>query len=216
MTAAGRLIVVGGGGFGRELIGHILDVHRAGGGPAAGGYLDDGGSDVLARLGYDLPWIGSIADYVPAKGDRLALGIGSPEGKRQVVEKLQARGAEFAQVIHPTALVTARTAIAEGVVLGPFSGTGTETRIGRFVTVNSYSGFGHDAEAGEFTTLSAHVDIMGFARIGSGVFIGSHASIMPHVKVGDGAKIGAGAIVYRSVPAGATAYAPPAKLLKRR
>jgi hypothetical protein len=34
-----------------------------------------------------------------------------------VVEKLQARGAEFAQVIHPTALVTARTAIAEGVVL---------------------------------------------------------------------------------------------------
>jgi sugar O-acyltransferase (sialic acid O-acetyltransferase NeuD family) len=213
--ASERLIIVGGGGFGRELIGHAQDAHEAGRGPPVGGYLDDGGEEVLARLGYDLPWLGSIAEYVPRLGDLFAIGIGSPEGKREVVDKLRSRGALFAQVIHPTSLVTRRTRLGEGVVLGPYTGTGTDTRIDSFVTVNSYSGLGHDSSVGEFTTLSAHVDIMGFVTIESDVFVGSHASILPKVKVGNGAKIGAGAMVYRSVPAGGTSYAPPAKLLRR-
>jgi sugar O-acyltransferase (sialic acid O-acetyltransferase NeuD family) len=180
-----------------------------------GGYLDDGGSDVLAKLGYDLPWIGSIADYVPRPGDVFAIGIGNPDGKKQVVEKLQVRGARFVSVIHPTALITNTTQLGEGVVMGPFTGSGTDTTIGRFVTVNSYSGFGHDSKVGDYTTLSAHVDVMGAASLGESVFVGSHASILPKVKVGPGAKIGAGAMVYRSVPAGATAFARPAKLLAR-
>jgi len=37
---------------------------------------------------------------------------------------------------------------------------------------------------------------------------------VPKIKIGDGATIGAGSIVYRSVPAGATMYAAPAKRLK--
>lgn len=215
MTMGKRLIIVGGGGFGREMLSHASDVHAAGRCPPVGGYLDDGGPEVLAKLGYDLPWIGSVAEYTPQRADVFAVAVGSPHGKRIIVEKLKARGAEFVQIIHPTALVTSRTSLGEGVILGPFTGSGTDTRIDRFVTVNSYSGFGHDSCAGEFTTLSAHVDVMGHAVVGHNVFIGSHASILPSVKIGAGATIGAGAIVYRSVPAGATAYAPPAKLLKR-
>lgn len=208
-----RIIIVGGGGFGRELIMHAGDAHAAGRGPAVLGYLDDAG-DVLRPLGYDLEWLGRVSEYNPRPGDLFALGLGGVDLKRRAVERLRAVGGEFATIIHPTSLVTTRTSIGQGVILGPFTGTGTDTRIGDFVTMNSYSGLGHDAEIGSYTTLSAHVDIMGHARIGSGVLIGSRASILPKVKVGDGAKIGAGAVVYRSVPAGATAYARPAKLLR--
>lgn len=214
MEVAGCLIIVGGGGFARELIGFAQDSFEAGRSPAVGGYVDDGGPEVLAKLGYDLPWLGAISDYEPVAGDLFALGIGSPEGKRRVVDKLKSRGAIFARIIHPTALVTRRAQLGEGVVLGPFSGSGTDTRLGSFAALNSYSGLGHDACVGEFATLSAHVDVMGSAQIGDDVFIGSHASILPRVKVGAGAKIGSGAMVYRSVPAGATVYVPPAKLLK--
>lgn len=209
-----RIVIVGGGGFGREVLYFVGDCHRAGRTPAAGGYLDDGGSEVLARMGYDLPWLGSIADYVPGSGDLLALAIGSPAGKRKVVERLKTRGGVFAQIIHPTAITSGRVAIGEGVVLCPFTGAGTDTRIGDFVTVNSYAGLGHDASVGDFTTLSSHVDVMGFAQVGDDVFVGSSASILPKVKIGAGARVSAGATVYRSVPAGATVYTPPAKLLK--
>lgn len=208
-----RIIIVGGGGFGRELIVHASDAHTAGRGPAVTGYLDDAG-DVLRPLGYDLEWLGRVSDYTPRTGDLFALGLGGIDAKRRTVERLSAVGGEFATVIHPTSLVTNRTKIGRGVILGPFTGTGTDTQIGDFVTINSYSGLGHDAEIGSYTTLSAHVDVMGHARIGSGVLVGSRASILPKVKVGDGAKIGPGAVVYRSVPSGATAYAPPAKLLR--
>jgi sugar O-acyltransferase (sialic acid O-acetyltransferase NeuD family) len=210
-----RLILLGAGGFGRELLTHAQDCHAAGRLPAVGGYLDDGGAEVLARLGYELPWLGTVDDYVPAPGDQIALGVGSPDAKRAIVGKLKVRGAHFATILHPTALITGRTSIGEGTIMGPFTGSGTDTRIGAYVTVNSYSGFGHDSSVGDFSTLSAHVDIMGYAALGEGVFVGSHASILPSVKVGDGAKISAGAIVYRSVPAGGTVFVPPAKLLKK-
>lgn len=208
-------MIVGGGGLGRELLYFANDCHRAGLTPPVGGYLDDGGNEVMARLGYDLPWLGSISEFVPGPGDLLALGIGSPEGKRKVVEQLKARGGAFTRILHPTAITSGRVEMGEGVVLCPFAGAGTDTRIGSFVTINSYTGLGHDASVGDFTTLSSHVDVMGYASIGNDVFVGSSASILPKVKVGPGARVSAGATVYRSVPAGATVYSPPAKLLKR-
>jgi hypothetical protein len=64
-----RVILVGGGGFCRELYFCASETHAAGRLAPLGGYLDDTG-DTLAGLDYDLPWLGSISDYVPARGDR--------------------------------------------------------------------------------------------------------------------------------------------------
>ncbi|HEX8449133.1 MAG TPA: NeuD/PglB/VioB family sugar acetyltransferase [Allosphingosinicella sp.] len=213
MTAAGRIVIVGGGGFGRELISHVTDCHEAGRLPAVGGYIDDGG-EVLAPLGYDLPWLGPIEDYRPSPGDLCVLAIGSSTAKRAVVGKLKARGAAFATMVHPSSVASRRTTMGEGVIIGTHAGAGVDTRIGDFVTINSYSALGHDASVGSYTTLSSHVDVTGYVQIGADVFIGSNATILPNVRIGDGASIGAGSVVYRSVGAGKTVFAPPAKLLK--
>jgi sugar O-acyltransferase (sialic acid O-acetyltransferase NeuD family) len=214
MTSDARLIIVGGGGFGRELLYFAQDCHRAGRmGPVAG-YIDDAGPDALVQLGYDLPWLGAIQDFMPGPQDLLVLGIASPATKRRIVDQLKTRGGVFTQLIHPTAITSGRADIGEGVVLCPFAGAGTDTRIGRFATINSYTGLGHDSQVGDFATLSSHVDVTGYAVIGDDVFVGSQAAVLPNVRVGAGAKVGAGATVYRSVSPGATVYVPPAKLLK--
>jgi sugar O-acyltransferase (sialic acid O-acetyltransferase NeuD family) len=215
VSAGERVIVVGGGGFGRELISHVTDCHRAGRLPAVGGYLDDAG-DVLAAFGhYNLPWLGRIDDYQPQPGDLFTLAIGSPKGKRAVSGRLKARGARFATVVHPSVIESPTCRMGEGVVVGTHAGPGVDTLLGDFVALNSFSGLGHDAVVGEFTTISGHVDVTGGVQIGSEVFIGSNASILPGVTIGDGASVGAGSIVYRTIKPGATVYAPPAKLLKR-
>lgn len=214
MSMQGRIIVVGGGGFGRELISMATDCFRAGLIPEVAGYLDDAG-EVLKPFGhYTLPWLGRIDDFEPQEGDLLTLAIGSPKGKRVIAERLRTRGARFAQVIHPSSLTSPTSQMGEGVVIATYTGPGIDTKIGAFVTINSFSSIGHDASIGDFTTLSGHVDILGGAEVGSDVFIGSTASILPGVRIGNGANIGAGSIVYRSVKPGATVYAPPAKLLK--
>ena len=51
-------------------------------------------------------------------------------------------------------------------------------------------------------------------RIGHNVQIGAGAVILGGIDIGDDARIGPNAVVMTDVPAGATAFAPPAKLLR--
>ncbi|CAA9526081.1 MAG: hypothetical protein AVDCRST_MAG91-2541 [uncultured Sphingomonadaceae bacterium] len=213
-SKSGRTIIVGGGGFCRELIFFITTTAEAGRIAPVGGYLDDNG-DTLAGLEYpEAPWLGGVEDYTPRLGDGFVLALGNPKTKRSVHAKLSARGGVFPQLIHPGATIVRTAQLGEGVIFCPGTLAGADTRIGRFVAFNGSSGIGHDSTVGEFSTVSSHVDITGNVTIGSDVMIGSNVTFLPKVKVGDGATIGAGSIVYRKVPAGATVYAPPAKLLK--
>lgn len=211
-----RIIIVGGGGFGRELISHVGDSHRAGSLPELGGYLDDAG-DVLAEFNHygHIAYLGTLDSYEPRPGDLFTLAIGAPRTKKTVAERLKTRGAIFATVVHPSAVTSTTCRMGEGVIVGTHAGPGVDSVLGDFVTLNSYSGVGHDAVIGAFTTVSGHVDVTGGTIIGEGVFIGSGASILPRVRIGDWANVGAGSLVYRSIKAGATVFAPPAKLLKR-
>lgn len=208
-----RIILVGGGGFCRELVDAVADCHEAGSLPPLGGYLDDTG-DTLARYGYDVPWLGRIDDYIPQACDGFVMALGSPAAKRAVHARLSGRGANFPRLIHPSVKI-ARTAVIEEGTMILFNGAaGPNSRIARFVTINTGSGLGHDATVGEFSTLSSKVDITGNVHVGEDALIGSNAVFVPGVKIGAGATVGAGSIVYRSVKAGATVFAPPAKLLK--
>ncbi len=210
MTMRERLILVAAGGFGRELSFWAQDCQAAGTLPALAGYIDD----VVQELpGYDLPRLAGVQDYTPRSGDLFVVALGCPAKKRRVVELLQARGARFATLRHPTATAVRTASIGEGVVMCPYTMALADTRIERFATLNNYSGLGHDSVCGEFTTLSSQVDVMGYARIGKDVLIGSGARVLPKVTVGDGATIGAGSIVVRSVKPNMTVFAPPAKLL---
>ena len=213
MTLSRRTILVGGGGFARELLVWAADCAQAGTLAPVGGYLDDGG-ETLAALGYDLPYLGSSHDYVPFEGDGFVLAIGSPAGKRAAHGRLSERGGTFPRLIHPTARIAPTARVDEGCVLLLMAVAGPESHLERFVCLNGGSGVGHDGRVGEFTTLSSHVDVTGGVVVGRDVMIGSKALLMPRVRIGDGATIGAGSIVYRTVKPGATTYSAPARTLK--
>lgn len=211
MAAQERLILVGAGGFGRELYFWAADCHAAGTLPALAGFVDD----VVPELAgaYALPRLSTLQDCTPAPGDLFLVALGEPAKKRQVVELLQARGGRFATLRHPTATVVRTASIGEGVIMCPYTMAMPDCRIERFATLINYSGIGHDSLCGEFTTLSSQVDVTGNVRIGRDVMIGSGARLLPRVKVGDGATVGAGSVVVRSVKPGTTVFAAPAKLL---
>jgi sugar O-acyltransferase (sialic acid O-acetyltransferase NeuD family) len=205
-----RLILVGAGSFGRELINWAEDIAAANDGPAFSGFLD-GNPLVLEGRPYDLPWLGTPDEYVAQPGDLLVLGIADPATKRALVEKLRAKGANFARLVHPTAVVARTAVLGQGVVLCPHSLVSAESVLGDFVSVNALSSVGHDVDVGAYTTLSGHVDLTGFVTVGEGSFFGTGAKVLPNVKVGARAKIGAGATIMRGVPDDATMYILPAK-----
>lgn len=209
-----RTIIIGGGGFARELYFWLRDCADAGSLPPLAGYLDDAGDVLDNRAAYDMAYLGPVADVAPQPGDRFVLAIGSPATKRRLVELLGPRGAVFPAVVHPTCTVTATATIGEGAVLCPGCILGPDSMVERFVTMNTGSGTGHDSIVGEFSVLASRVAISGYVRIEADVGIGSGVVLLPNVRVGRGATIGPGCVVYRSVRAGATLYAPLPKMLR--
>jgi sugar O-acyltransferase (sialic acid O-acetyltransferase NeuD family) len=209
---AQRLILAGAGAFGRELLSWAEDISAASGAPGITAFLD-ASPEALSGFGYALDYAGTIESYQPRQGDKLIVGIGDPIAKRRVVQSLLARGAEFAQLIHPTAVVARNASLGAGVVLCPYSVISAHATLGDFVAVNILSSVGHDAVLGAYTTLSAHVDLTGGVKVGEACFFGSGARVVPRVSIGDEARIGAGATVLRTVPASAVMFTTPAKKL---
>ncbi len=212
----GRLIIVGGGGFAREAFTWANDCAAAGQVPPIAGYLDDAGDVLAHRDRYAMPYLGSIDAFDVRSGDCFAMALGSPRVKRIVHARLKVRGAVFPRIIHPTCIITPTCTIEEGAFLCVGCIIAPDSRVGAFVTMNTGSGTGHDATIGAFSVLASRVAIGGGAEIGEDCSIGSGVEVLPRIRIGRGATIGPGSVLYRSVPAGATMYAPAAKRLRTR
>jgi sugar O-acyltransferase (sialic acid O-acetyltransferase NeuD family) len=208
-----RLIIIGAGGFGRELL--LWTAPLDGRDWKIGGFLDQKDS-ALHDMDVEYPILGSPDTYVPRPQDVFACGLGLPEVKRTVISALESRGARFVTIIHPTAIVGATSHIGEGSILCPYSVVTANVTLGRFVTLNLSATVGHDSTIGDWTTLSCHTDVSGRCVIGAGVFFGSHAAVLPSRRVADDAVLGAGSVITRHVESGATVCGVPAKVLIQR
>lgn len=213
MAKIRNIIIVGAGGFGREVASWIEHL-SADAGVTIAGFLDDT-KDPCAALSADYPYpvLGPIASYEPQPGDGVVVAIGDPRAKLRIAYSLAERGARFYNVIHPTAVVARTAMLGQGVILCPFSLVSASATVANYVTVNAYGGVGHDVVIGEGSTICAHVDLTGGVQLDEGVFVGSNASILPGVDVGAFAVIGAGTVVLRRVEAGTTMYAPLSRKL---
>lgn len=210
MPAKQRLIIIGAGGFGRELLAWALDAERTQALWSVGGFVDD---DPEALVGFSSPrpLLGAIDDHEPREDDRFVCAIGNPRRRLTICEELKRRAGQFATVVHPSATVAASAALGEGCVLCPGAVVTADATIGQHVILNVHASVGHDARVGPGCTLSGHADVTGRATLGRGVFLGSHAVVLPGAEVGDFAVVGAGSVVLRRVHAGTTVFGVPAR-----
>jgi len=204
-----KLIIVGASGFGREVVQWVEDINA--GSPEWNilGFLDDN-PNALDGCHCDYRVIGSIKEWQPKEDEYFACAIAIPNVKNAVVSSLKERGAKFATLIHPTALINKYAQIGEGVVITPRSNLNADTKVGDFVSVLG-SGIGHDATVGDFSTLSGRCSINGHVQIGKMVYVACGVSIAPSKKIGDGAYVGIGSVVISNVKAGTKVFGNPAK-----
>ncbi|MGP8246938.1 MAG: acetyltransferase [Bryobacteraceae bacterium] len=210
MEETKRLLIIGAGGFGREVLHWALDTEASSPGWRVGGLLDSNPT-ALDRFGIPYAVIGDPASYAPAQFDVFVCALGDPVRKLTLSRALVARGARFVTLVHPTAVVGERNQIGDGCILCPHSVVTTDATLGQFVTLNLGATVGHDAILGDGCILNPHADVNGNVHVGEGVLMGTQAVALPGVQIGDYAKVGAGAVVVSSVAAGTTVVGVPAK-----
>ena len=207
-----NLIVVGASGFGRELVQWIEDINAVKPEWDIIGFIDDN-LNALDGCRCDYHIIGSIKEWQPKEDEYFACAIAIPNVKYEVVNSLLQKGAKFATLIHPTALVNKYAEMGEGVVITPRSNINADTKIGDYVSILG-SGVGHDATVGAYSTLSGRCSINGHVKIGEKVYVACGVSIAPSKKIGDNSYIGIGSVVINNVKAGTRVFGNPAKRLE--
>jgi sugar O-acyltransferase (sialic acid O-acetyltransferase NeuD family) len=203
-------VIIGAGGFGRE----VFDVVEDQGLDLAGFVADyDLHLDEVAALGSTV--LGGI-DELASIDARFVVGVGSPSGRRILDERALALGSEAAPPIrHSTATVGRETTIGDGSVLCAHAAVTTNCTLGRHTHVNLHASIGHDCVLADYVTLAPGARISGHCTLADGVELGTNAAIIPGVTVGEGAVIGAGAVVTKDVPPGVVAVGVPAKWRER-
>lgn len=204
------LVIVGAGGFGREVLQYAYDVCLVDRSLYVKGFLDDTVTDLTA-FGLDVAVLGDTRSYQPAASDRLVIAVGEPSLRAALARRFEERGAAFASIVHPLAYVSAAARVGVGCVVAPFATVGAAARLGDHSVLTFYASVGHDARVGRCCAISPHAVANGGTEIGDEVFVGSHAVVNPLKVVGDRSKVAAGSVVYRSVPPDSIASGTPAK-----
>lgn len=207
------LIIVGAGGFGREVVAivhamnsvrhewELLGVADDMPAPSAVSQLSS------ARTVHIGPVDGVLRGRAP--NTHVVVAIGNPQLREKIVARLPS-DTWFATLVHPTATIGTGVTIGPGSVVAPGARLSVDIALGQHVQVDQNATIGHDVRLDEFARINPAACVSGGVTIGKGGYIGANATILQDLHVASGAIVGAGAVVVRDVASHATVKGVPA------
>ena len=198
VTATTPLVVVGSGGFGREVLQLVYDINAVTPTFELLGFLDDDPTDAttIERLGSRI--LGTTEGLAGVAAS-IIIAVGASAPRRRLDGMARAAGVRAATAVHPWASVGRDVVLEEGVVVGAGSRLSTNISIGRHSHINVNCTIGHDTVLQSYVSVYPGVHISGGCAIDEEATLGTGCVLLPGVRVGRGAEVGAGAVVVRDV-----------------
>ncbi len=210
-----KIVIIGAGGFGREVYSLIKSINQEKPTFDVVGFLDDGIERGTAI--HDIEVLGGLEDFERIGAEGAVLAIGKTQ-IREVVFKNLPSDIHYPNIIHPLAIFHDPEHIKLGVGNIVCAGNifTTDIKIGNYNIFNLSSTIGHDVVINDFCSIMPGVNVSGGAHLNQGVYVGTGAKLIKATNLGAYATVGAGAVVDRDIEPGKTVVGVPARPMKQK
>lgn len=203
------LVIVGAGGFGREVASLVEAINNHTPTWDLAGFVDD--NETLSGtsvMGYpvrgDVDWLSRQDDL------SFSIAIGDGKTRKQIADTLTSSKVQPATLIHPSISLHRTADVGTGTIMCKGTSPTVNLQIGPHVIINLNCTLGHDSVVGSFATLHPGVHISGSAHLEPGVSMGTGSVVLPGVRIEANSTVGAGAVVTENLPENCTAVGVPA------
>jgi len=211
MSTADKLIIVGGGGFSREVVWLARECSEKW---DIVGILDDNPA-MHSQTMCDVRVLGPIADCVNYPETRFVVAVGSPRTRKAIVNRMMSYGdIRFATLVHASVQKSKYVEMGAGSIVTAGCILTTQITLGCHTIINLACTIGHDVVAGDFCTFAPRAVVSGNVSFGDGVEVGTGSTIVQGLSFGQGSFVGAGAVVSKDIAPNVLAVGCPARQMK--
>jgi sugar O-acyltransferase (sialic acid O-acetyltransferase NeuD family) len=213
--------LIGAGGFGREVM-PLVQAQFA-------EQISDGSAEVCFVVEDDeaagtvngVPLLSMTAFSQRSGRLHFNVAIADSKARARIAGHCEELGMRPFSILAENSINLSSNNIGPGLIFCHYAMVTSNASIGRFFHCNLYSYVAHDCVIGDFVTFAPGVKCNGRVFIEDHAYIGTGAILRPGTHdapfvIGRGAVVGMGAVVTRSVPAGATVFGNPARVLAQR
>ncbi len=205
-----QLIIIGAGGFGRELFGVAREALGYGTEFVIKGFLDDNQHALDDFSGYP-PILGTLNDYTLTPDDVFVTALGNVKTREACATALAARGAKFQAIVHATTYLGPNTIVSPGAFIANHAVLTADVVVGPHACIFPHAAIGHDCRLGAYSHVYATAVLGGGVQLGERAVVYPGANLVPRLTIGAEATVGIGAAVVADVPAHTTVFGNPAR-----
>ncbi len=163
-----------------------------------------------------LPYLGDDNAVTQLPADvQLVNGLGSTNStatRARLFQHYRAAGYCFADVRHPSAIISPSAQTGDGLQALAGSLINSEAQLGDNVLINSRAVVEHHCHISDNCHIASGAVLCGDCRLKAGVHVGAGAIVKQGLHIGENAVIAAGAVVVCDVPEDSLAIGVPARI----
>ena len=210
-----KLIIIGAGGFGSEVLETINDCNKKKERFEVYGFIDENKSLIDKNI-LGVPILGNIEYLLSLKvrDYKCLITVADPVLRKKIVKKLNNK-VDFCTIIHPSVIYSNFTKIGKGCIIQPGSILMPNTRLGNHVIINVHCCVGHNSYLKNFVSMMPDVNINGNNTINEGVYVGSGTITNEKINVGKWSVIGSGSVIIKHIPDNSLVIGIPGKIKRK-